>query len=339
MIPLPKRLCTCLLFAAAATPAYPWGKEGHQAIALVASQNLSADARAHVIKVLGSDDLASIATWMDELRQAFFHTGPLGADPEALKFNAEFPHNSVWHYADLPLGTKAYELGGPFSSPDDVVHRAEEAIVVLEGGGDPKITRREALYMLVHFVGDEHQPLHVGCGFYDVAGGGPAQLVMDPVAAQGLPNDKGGNSLFYGPGKFDELHAYWDDALVTKVAHSGDAATLAAVLQKGIAADGAAWKSAGDYHHWPEAWATESLVAARKAYAGIEFGTTTLKPHKAPKDAGQAPEDGKFLESITKIEITLPAHYDDTCIPIAETRLSQGAYHLTEILNAIKWAD
>jgi hypothetical protein len=321
----PKRriLTTLLLAAACAAPAYPWGKEGHAALASVAGQNMSADARAHVVKILGNDDLGSIASWMDELRSATFHTGPLAFDAEAQKFIADFPNNGNWHYVDLPLGSKAYELDGPFSNPSDVVHMAEEAISVLEGGGDKRISKKVALYMLVHFVGDEHQPLHIGNGFYDIGADGAAKLVTDPAAAKGLPNDKGGNAIFFGPGRYDELHAYWDTALVTKVARSEEVPALAADLQKRIAADGSAWKSSGDYHHWPEAWATESLVAARTAYAGLVFGAVTPDPK------------GGFR----KIEITLPEKYDDVCIPVAEQRLSQAAYHLAEILNAIHWAD
>jgi len=179
---------TCLALAlalAAASPAYPWGVEGHKALAIVAGQNLTPDARSHVIKILGNDDLGSIAVWMDELRSAFFHTGPLGSDPDALRFNAEFPENGQWHYVDLPLGSKEYDPGGAFSNPHDVVHMIGEAVSVLEGGGDRRITKREALYMVVHFVGDEHQPLHIGNGFYDVGADGSVKLVTDPGAAKG----------------------------------------------------------------------------------------------------------------------------------------------------------
>jgi len=324
MTPPMRRICTTVfLVLACAGPAYPWGKEGHQALALVAGQNMSAQARSHVIRILGNDDLSSIAVWMDELRTAVFHTGPLGSDPEALRFNAEFPNNGQWHYVDLPLGTKAYEPDGPFSNPNDVVHMAEEAVNVLEGGGDKRITKREALCMLVHLVGDLHQPLHVGNGFYEVGADGAARLVTDPVAAKGLPNDRGGNALFFGPGRYDELHAYWDMALVAKIANTEQVADLAAALQKRVAADGGSWKGTGDYHHWPEEWATESLAAARIAYAGLEFGTVTADPK------------GGFR----KIQVTLPAKYGEACAPVAGQRLAQAACHLTEILNAIRWAD
>src|SRR6202041_3350888 len=105
----------------------------------------------------------------------------------------------------------------------------------------------------------------------------------------------------------------WDMELVTKVTGSQDAATLAAALQVAVAADGAGWKSSGDYHHWPEAWATESLVAARIAYDGLVSGAVTPDPK------------GGF----SKIQITLPPHYDETCTPIAKRRLAQAGYHLT----------
>jgi hypothetical protein len=309
--------------AACAVPARAWDAEGHAAVGLVATQNLTDGARARVVKILGSDDLASIASWMDQLRSAYFHQGPLAEDPEALKFNAEFPKNGEWHYVDLPLGLKAYELDGPFSRPDDVVHEIEAAVAVLEGGGDKRITQREALCMLVHFVGDEHQPLHVGNGFYNIGADGSVKLVEDPDESKGLPNDKGGNTDFFGPGKYDELHAYWDTNLVQKVAGTKESAVLAPVLEKEVLADSAAWKSPGDYHHWAEGWANESLAAARTAYAGITFGAET------PDSRG----------GIKSIKITLPANYDAVCTPLAAERLSKAGYHLAEILNAIQWSD
>jgi len=312
-----------ILSLASAAPAYPWGAEGHRALSIVAAEHLSADARSHVAKILGNDDLASVSVWMDDLRSAFFHTGPLGSDPEALRFNAMFPENSQWHYVDIPLGAKAYELDGAFSNPHDVVHMVEEAVAVLEGGGDKRIAKREALFMLVHFVGDEHQPLHVGNGFYEVGADGSVRLVTDPAAAKALPNDKGGNALFYGPGRFDELHAYWDTALVGKIANTDQPAELAKALDAQVVANAQSWASPGDYHHWAEGWATESLEAARTAYAGITFGAETPDPKGG----------------IKSIKITFPPHYDGDCIPLAEKLLSQAAFHLAELLNAIRWAD
>jgi hypothetical protein len=324
MNPFTRIAFTALLASlACAVPARAWDAEGHAAVALVAEKNLDTGARAQVVKILGSDGLASIASWMDQVRAAYFHQGPLGSDPEAMKFNAEFPKNGEWHYVDLPLGLEAYTLDGSFARPDDVVHMIEGAVAVLEGGGDKRITRREALCMLVHFVGDEHQPLHVGNGFFTVGADGTASLVKDPVASKDLPNDKGGNTDFYGPGKYDELHAYWDTELPLKVAGSKDPTVLAGVLDGLVAREGTGWKSAGDYHHWAEGWATESLAAARTAYSGITFGA------EKPDSRG----------GIKSIQTTFSAGYDATCTPLAAERLAKAGYHLAEILNAIHWSE
>jgi hypothetical protein len=75
----------------------------------------------------------------------------------------------------------------------------------------------EALRLLVHFVGDIHQPLHCGTGFYQFSDGGVVQLITDPQAADGKPNDRGGNLLFYGQEATDQLHALWDRVLVEEV--------------------------------------------------------------------------------------------------------------------------
>jgi hypothetical protein len=78
--------------------AYPWGGDGHRAIAEAARTQLSPETRAKVEKILGNDDLAAVAGWLDDVRIARRrHTGPLKDDPEAQEFNARFPANDVWH--------------------------------------------------------------------------------------------------------------------------------------------------------------------------------------------------------------------------------------------------
>ena len=104
--PFPKTCASLTLALGLATTAYPWASEGHHAMALAATPNLSETARAQVVKILGSDDLSSIAYgWMMSGARTY-HSGPLGSDPEALRFNALFPNNGEWHYVDLPLGVR-----------------------------------------------------------------------------------------------------------------------------------------------------------------------------------------------------------------------------------------
>lgn len=52
-----------------------------------------------------------------------------------------------------------------------------------------KITRPIAVILLAHFVGDIHQPLHVGAQYFNAKG-----QPVDPERGGELP-DEGGNSL------------------------------------------------------------------------------------------------------------------------------------------------
>ncbi len=310
-------LSLALLGLLTASTAYPWGAEGHAAIGLVAERRLNPVARRRIKRILGNDDLAAIASWMDELRSASSGFGPLVGNAEARRLNRRFPHNDQWHFVNLPLGEAKYADHDPFSRPDDVVHEINLAIRVLDGKSSV-MPPRIAMYMIVHFVGDEHQPLHVATGYYELSNPDHPILITDPKAAVGKESDKGGNDLSFGHKRFQELHAYWDTDLPEPGAGSREPAVLAKALEEAIPSGG--WPSAGDYHSWAEAWATESLLAARQAYAGITFGPAEV-------------EDG----TLRRISITLPPHYDASAVPLARERLAQAGCHLAELLNAISW--
>ena len=188
--------CAALIFPASHALAY--SAQGHKTVAKVAQERLNAKARTGIRKILGSTDLVSVAMWPDELKQAKKKKGPLKNDPEAKRFNKKFPGNGGWHFVNLPLDTSSYKLNGPFSKPDDIVHIIEECIRVLEGSSI-RFTKLQALRFLVHLVGDIHQPLHVGCGYYLFDDQNMARLVTNPAEALELTHDTGGNILFFGP--------------------------------------------------------------------------------------------------------------------------------------------
>src|SRR5581483_10600909 len=60
-----------------------WGAEGHRVVAEVAWNHLSAAVRHKVLGILGSDDLAAISTWADEIR-------------------SQRPETYGWHFVDIP---------------------------------------------------------------------------------------------------------------------------------------------------------------------------------------------------------------------------------------------
>ena len=94
-------------------------------------------------------------------------------------------------------------------------------IRTLQGHPDPNhpLSQRNALKLLVHFLGDIHQPLHVGCGFIDVNGPNRSILIeRDPVVIKrkNLPSDNGANQLIIDKDK-KKLHGFWDFDLVTSL--------------------------------------------------------------------------------------------------------------------------
>jgi hypothetical protein len=290
--------------------AYSWDGDTHRAIAEAARGMLTADARTRIAKILGNDDLAAVSVWLDDVRQAKRNSGPLKGDPEAKDFNAKFPKNNEWHYVNLPVGSTEYAENSPFASKNDVVHALSHSIDVLEGKSDD-MTKLQALRVLVHLVGDIHQPLHTVSGYFDLTDLANPKLITDAKAAVGKPHDRGGNQLYYG--KTVELHHRWDKLMPRRVQRTLRTETLAAIIARGQAIE----PTPGDYHSWPAKWAGDSAKEAIELYGGITFGQATMKP-----DGG-----------IERIEITMPDLYDRNQTARAQTQLVKAAAHLAQLIN------
>jgi S1/P1 nuclease len=313
-------LYSLFLLLALSPSLHAWGPLGHSAIAAIAEKQLSPTARSHVAALLaqGHDtDLPSIANWADEVRAAASGRGPLSDDAEARAFNAKFPTNALWHFVDLPLGAEDYREVLAFTSVNDVVHAIKRCVAVLERPETrpDDFTKSQALRLLVHFVGDIHQPLHCGTGFYDLSDLGHPVLITDPKACSGKPNDRGGNDLFFGTDPTQELHALWDESLVLAIRDSADYRSLADWLESTQSVS----LAVGDYHDWPEQWAIDSLREARKAYQNVEFIAATI--------------DGQRL----RITVRLPKRYIDKNRSLAATQLANAGLHLAQILNSLAW--
>lgn len=322
-----KRLLLALSLAASlSAQAFAFGGQGHRAIGKIAENHLNDNAKKGVTKVLGSTDLAGVATWPDDLKRAAKGEGPLANDAEAGKFNHDHPDNGNWHFVNLPLGSASYTDNGPFSNDSDIVHMINECIRTLESTtANPKFTKLQALRFLVHLVGDIHQPLHVATGYYTFDGQEMPHLVDNPDQALGELDDRGGNDLFYAAG--DELHALWDSGLVQDVAGGTGHLQLANAIEADLAnpnwrkAHPKGWDTPGNYHMWAETWAGESLLQAREAYRGIKFGDTTFDSHNR----------------IRRMAITLPSGYENNQVDRETFQVALAGAHLANLLNQIKW--
>jgi hypothetical protein len=196
-----------------------WGTIAHRAASTVAESRLTPRARAKVRELLEPDEtLAAASLWADEHRRDLAGSAP-------------------WHYVNVPLAEPRYDAR--FCPPTGcIVSKIHNLRAALADEGAPRDDRRRALRLLVHFVEDLHQPLHVGNN-----------------------GDRGGNDLqvrFFDRGM--NLHRLWDEDIVERHA---DESRWVAELEELAKSDAARGWSSGTV----ESWADESLVLARQAYA------------------------------------------------------------------------
>jgi hypothetical protein len=291
---------------------------GHEAIALAAFQMLKGTpAEAKVKAILGDESMADASVWLDRVRENYRF--PNASDnQEANQFKRDFPGSENWHFCNFIVGSSRYDFGSKYASSEDVVHALENAIGVLEGGPS-KMTKRQALRTVIHLAGDIHQPLHCVTGFYDLTKMDHPVLLTDVLDPKTAPEDRGGNQLYYTAS--EELHAFWDLRLPESIAQ--DVNTLASKLL------GARQQPAteGDYDHWPEAWAGDSMKAGHAAYDGIVFKSAAYVEN--PRHLGQ---------QMLKILIALPGGekgYRMSQQSLAQQQMSRAALRLAQLLTKI----
>ena len=285
-------LCLGLL---AAGPAAAWGPGGHQAVGAVADQLIAGTPTAKKVKLLLGSNLQTASVWADCARSVQSNKGvwtyamnPAHPYPECAVFeksdagknamidyvkrNASScggPHppsslcrHKSYHFVDLPIQHPQYKPDAVGAAPNDLVQAISAALVVLQGGKSPAPFNiknpAEAVRLLSHFVGDLHQPLHVG-SIYLSDGGQP----LDPANPQDakLHDNAGGNGIVF---EGRNLHSAWDGipAALYKAALAGD--DLAAARQVPA--------TAGALATWPVAWADETASVASQAFKDLHLG-------------------------------------------------------------------
>jgi hypothetical protein len=174
------------------TPAAGWGPDGHRAIAELATERLTREAKGAVGSLLGSQSMVGVSNWADEVR------------------SLDRPDTYRWHFVDIPLGADHYD-------PQRDCQKTEEGDCLLAELGRLDATlrdrsasqadRREALIFLIHFMGDLHQPLHVSDN-----------------------GDQGGNRRIARIDGAGNLHAAWDSGIISASHLDADALVEAADL-------------------------------------------------------------------------------------------------------------
>ena len=202
-----------------------WGQTGHRVVGYIAEANLSKRALKKINKLLGGHSIAYYSTYADEIKSesAYNKYGP-------------------WHYVNYPM-SETYKLEEA-SEKGDLVQGIYTCIQIIQSANTSKEEKAFHLKLLIHFVGDAHQPLHVG-----------------------QSEDRGGNNIkvkWFSTSS--NLHRVWDSNLIES--WGMDAKTLSEELMRGTSVTQRNSFAKGNITEWIE----ESHQIAREIYNSAKDG-------------------------------------------------------------------
>ena len=257
----------CLLIAVLwIHDASAWGHLGHRLTGLIAESQLSKSAREQVQMLLGDESLAAAATYMDEQRD---------------RLKQRWPASERWHYDNQPVcGTSSR-----YCADDNCATRRLVRLQTLLA--DPHTERSEralALRLLVHILGDIHQPLHMA----DNA-------------------DRGGNDVFvrlYAGATRYRLHEVMDTVLLKELVGAQRPRAYAQQLIERYRPQFATWQQ-GNMATWGQ---QTHLLAVNRSYGSLPgfacntHGATMTLPAAYVQDAK------RYLpEQVTKAGVRIAA--------------------------------
>jgi hypothetical protein len=150
-----------------------WGQTGHRVVGEIAYSHLTNKAKRNIEKLLNGEGLAIISTYADEI-----------------KSDKKYREFGTWHYVNFK-DEESYETSEKNPKGDLIqgIKKCQEVI------SNPNASKEEKIFyvkLLVHLLGDLHQPLHIG-----------------------RSEDRGGNNIkvqwFRGN---TNLHSVWDTKMI-----------------------------------------------------------------------------------------------------------------------------
>lgn len=223
--------------------AWCWNNLGHRLVAQIACNHLSAQTKRVYNKYNHAIDkrtLVNAAPWLDSIRN---------------------PDDLAMHYVDIPFSIDYTPLQNP--QINNAVSAIDNAVKVLKNKYSSLYDKGFALRVLLHVVGDVHQPMHAVS-----------------LYSRRFPNgDKGGNLLRFKKNSIaDNLHSWWDRGgglLKAKYKY-----TNAQLKRRARAIERRYPCNIGAMELKPQAWANESHhIAVKQAYE-VYWSQKPSKPYQ-----------------------------------------------------------
>ncbi len=167
-----KSILASALLGLSYVSAFSWGQKGHDTVAYIAECHLTPATASAISELLDGKSIVYWANWMDSAS----HT-------------PEYEWSRTWHYKNIDAD-KTFE-SAPNIKEGNIVQAIEEQTAILANPASTEAQKQLAIKMVVHFLGDIHQPLHLGHA-----------------------SDRGGNSWNVQYFNRDtNIHSLWDGSL------------------------------------------------------------------------------------------------------------------------------
>lgn len=172
-----KKIIFCIAFFYLPFSSMAWGLLGHRIVGQIADSYLTKHTKKAIAAILGDESIAMASNW-----------------PDFIKSDPSYNYLSSWHYIDFKPNSsadsiKAYLIN---DSATDAYTKLNFLIGQLKNQNLAQDKKVLYLRLLIHIVGDIHQPLHVG-----------------------RVDDQGGNKIkvtWFGASY--NLHTIWDTQLI-----------------------------------------------------------------------------------------------------------------------------
>jgi hypothetical protein len=301
---------------ALAASSFGWTEDGHQTVGAIADTLIKGHtAQQHVQQLLGTETLSASSTWADQVKGFGEQTDEMD------QFRDNNPQHGQYHYTDIPFQESVYSEKSVGATNVDVVHAINACVAILQGKPEQQklfvnVSPKIALRLLVHYVGDIHQPLHVGAGYL------ANTTWVDPNTFKGAhEDDQGGNRLIWNGRK---LHLFWDLDAVKIAMTNAQASTpqeyAGALLKRPVPK----WHTKGALKDAPFAWATQSLIASKPVH------DLKVISHKEVHD--RRGQHGEWQVEPTHSD------YAQTAARLVDQQILLGGYRLANVLETI-WPD
>lgn len=150
-----------------------WGPTGHRVVGTIADNYLKSSTKRKIRKLLKRKSLAFVSTYADEI-----------------KSDKRYNEFYTWHYVNMPIdGTYEASTKNP---KGDLVTGIEYCKKIIQDKNSSDDDKAFYLKLLIHLIGDLHQPMHIG-----------------------QQEDKGGNDIkLQWMYKDSNLHRVWDSEII-----------------------------------------------------------------------------------------------------------------------------